>query len=278
MKTIATGLLFIGMACTAQADEIAITQVGLSFDPPSVTVSPGDVITWTRTGGTHDAVHGRDCFEASDDGGIFAGFPYFDLQLTASSPTATWTVPDAVNGRIPYFCTVGTHCEAGMEAEIIVVPRAGSKVVTIEQDVLDFLPENAVASPGDTIVWNHNNGGHSIHSGDITTCSNDNAIALPLDFVYDSVIWEIPDDYPAGIFEYFCIFHCEINHIGRIDIQPACAVADLNCDGCVSGPDLTILLGSWGSCTGDDCPADLDNDGAVTGADLTVLLGSWSGC
>ena len=278
MKSIATGVLFIGLACTAQADEIAITQVGLSFDPPSVTVSPGDVITWTRTGGTHDAVHGRDCFEASDDGGIFAGFPYFNLQLTASSPTATWTVPDAVSGRIPYFCSVGNHCSNGMSAEIIVVPRAGSKVVTIEQDVLDYIPELTTASPGDTIVWNHNNGGHSIHSGDIVTCTPDDAIALPLDFIYDQVIWQIPDDYPLGPFEYFCIFHCEIGHIGAIEIEAACSTADLDCDGCVSGTDLTVLLGNWGNCTGDDCPADIDKDGDVDGSDLTVMLGNWSGC
>ena len=278
MKNIATGLLLIGLACTAQAEEISIQQVGLSFEPNSVTVSPGDVITWTRTGGTHDAVHGRDCFESTDEGGIYAGFPYFNLQLTASSPTATWTVPNAVNGRIPYFCSVGNHCISGMSAEIIVVPRAGSTIVTIEQDVLDYIPEITTASPGDTIVWNHNNGGHSIHSGDFTTCSNDDAFALPLDFIYDQVIWQIPDDYPEGVFEYFCIFHCEIGHIGAIEIEPACGTADLDCDGCVSGADLTILLGSWGPCTGGECPADITGDGNVDGADLTVMLGNWSGC
>ena len=278
MKKLSIGLIALGLACTVQAEEIMIEQDGLTFNPASVTVSPGDVITWTRTGGTHDAVHGRDCFKASDDGGIFAGFPYFDLPLTASSPTASWTVPNAVNGRIPYFCSVGNHCINGMAGEIIVVPRAGSKVITIEQDVLDFIPENAVASPGDTIVWNHNNGGHSIHSGDIESCTNDDVIALPLDSTYTQVIWEIPEDTPAGLFEYFCIFHCEINHIGTIDIQPACEPADLDCSGCVNGADLTILLANWGTCTNpDDCPADLTGDGAVTGADLTVLLGNWCG-
>ena len=279
MKMLSAGLIVLGAACAAQADEITITQEGLTFNPASVTVSPGDVITWVRTGGTHDAVHGDGCFEASDDGGIFAGFPYFDLQLTASNPTATWTVPQAANGRIPYFCSVGNHCANGMEAEILVVPRAGSKVITIEQNGLDFTPENAVAAPGDTIVWNHNNGGHSVHTGSNADCSNDDVtIALPLDFVYDQVIWQIPDDQPEGIVDYFCIFHCELGHLGTIDIQSNCAVGDLNCDGSINGPDLTILLGSWGACIPDeDCPADLNNDGEVSGPDLTIMLGGWTG-
>ena len=185
MKMLSAGLIVLGLTCSAQADEITITQEGLSFNPASVTVSPGDVITWVRTGGTHDATHGNGCFEATDDGGIFAGFPFFALPLSASNPTASWTVPNAVTGRIPYFCSVGTHCEAGMQGEILVVPRAGSNVVTIEQQSIVFIPEDIVASPGDTIVWNHNNGGHSVHTGIIDTCDKDDVtIALPLDNVW----------------------------------------------------------------------------------------------
>ena len=279
MKMLSAGLIVLGLTCSAQADEITITQEGLSFNPASVTVSPGDVITWVRTGGTHDATHGNGCFEATDDGGIFAGFPFFALPLSASNPTASWTVPNAVTGRIPYFCSVGTHCEAGMQGEILVVPRAGSNVVTIEQQSIVFIPEDIVASPGDTIVWNHNNGGHSVHTGIIDTCDKDDVtIALPLDFDYTQVLWQIPEDTPAGIVEYFCVFHCEIGHVGTIDIQSSCTLGDLNCDGCISGPDLTILLGAWGACVPDEeCIADLNDDGEVSGPDLTILLGGWTG-
>lgn len=56
---------------------------------------------------------------------------------------------------------------------------------------------------------------------------------------------------------------------------PPC-LADLTGDGAVNGADLTVLLGSWGSCDG--CPADLDGDGAVSAADLTILLGAWGAC
>jgi endoglucanase Acf2 len=51
-------------------------------------------------------------------------------------------------------------------------------------------------------------------------------------------------------------------------------VADLDGDGFVDGSDLTLLIGSWGSCdTG--CAADFDGDGVVGGTDLTRLLSEW---
>ena len=49
---------------------------------------------------------------------------------------------------------------------------------------------------------------------------------------------------------------------------------DLNHDGTVSGPDLTILLSEWGE-GGAGTTADLDCDGIVSGTDLTVLLANW---
>lgn len=49
---------------------------------------------------------------------------------------------------------------------------------------------------------------------------------------------------------------------------------DLNHDGTVSGPDLTILLSEWGD-SGSGTNADLDCDGIVSGTDLSVLLANW---
>lgn len=49
--------------------------------------------------------------------------------------------------------------------------------------------------------------------------------------------------------------------------------ADINGDERVDGVDLSLLLGSWGSCT--NCLADLNGDGVIEGADLAILLGNW---
>jgi hypothetical protein len=50
--------------------------------------------------------------------------------------------------------------------------------------------------------------------------------------------------------------------------------ADLDHDGIVSGADLNILLGDWGT----DGIGDLDGSGIVDGADLTILLAHWGPC
>ena len=57
---------------------------------------------------------------------------------------------------------------------------------------------------------------------------------------------------------------------------PSCGLGDLNCDGAVSGADLGLLLGAWGTAGTDaGTGADLDGDGNVSGSDLGLLLGAW---
>lgn len=51
---------------------------------------------------------------------------------------------------------------------------------------------------------------------------------------------------------------------------------DLNDDQIVDGADLGLILGAWGTCVDEACPADLNGDGEVDGADLGILLGAWS--
>lgn len=59
--------------------------------------------------------------------------------------------------------------------------------------------------------------------------------------------------------------------VGTISVTPGCVAADLDCNGSVSGSDLGLLLGQWGS----DGSADLNGDGTVNGSDLGLLLGAW---
>src|SRR5262245_55405401 len=55
--------------------------------------------------------------------------------------------------------------------------------------------------------------------------------------------------------------------------------ADFDQSGMVTGIDLAILLGEWGSCDGrGQCPADLDASGGVNGFDLATLLAAWGEC
>lgn len=52
------------------------------------------------------------------------------------------------------------------------------------------------------------------------------------------------------------------------------ALADLDGDGFVGVPDLILLLGQFGPCSG-SCWADMDHDGVVGVTDLLTLLANW---
>jgi hypothetical protein len=58
--------------------------------------------------------------------------------------------------------------------------------------------------------------------------------------------------------------------------EAACP-ADLDGNGTVTGADLGLLLGDWGT-PGTANGSDLTGDGVVTGADLGILLGNWGAC
>lgn len=64
--------------------------------------------------------------------------------------------------------------------------------------------------------------------------------------------------------------HSEDVFVRRFD---SAVLGDLDGDGTVNATDLAMLIGAWGSTTGD---ADLDADGVVGPADLAMLLGAWS--
>ena len=53
--------------------------------------------------------------------------------------------------------------------------------------------------------------------------------------------------------------------------------SDLDRNGLVSGSDLGILVGAWGT-GGGSTGADLNGDGTVSGADLGILVGDWGPC
>jgi formylglycine-generating enzyme required for sulfatase activity len=54
-------------------------------------------------------------------------------------------------------------------------------------------------------------------------------------------------------------------------------LGDLNGDRKVSGADIGILLGEWGT-AGGNTGADIDGNGTVSGSDLGAMLGAWGDC
>jgi hypothetical protein len=89
----------------------------------------------------------------------------------------------------------------------------------------------------------------------------------------------LTQDLVAGTTYYICVGAYSATAVitGSLEIsgpQGNPCPADLDNDGAVTGADLGLLLGAWGTAG----PGDLDGDGVVTGADLGQLLGAWGPC
>jgi plastocyanin len=105
-------------AAAARSAEVRVTALDLAFDPPTITVTVGDTVTWVMAStnrGPHD-VTARD--------GTFVSPRRMELGQTYS-----WTA--TAPGTYEYVCT--PHERAGMVGRVIVqggaapgaVPRAG---------------------------------------------------------------------------------------------------------------------------------------------------------
>ena len=68
------------------------------------------------------------------------------------------------------------------------------------------------------------------------------------------------------------VWASRVNSDGTIGPPPAGVFGDLNGDGAVSAPDLTILLSQWGG----PGSADLVPNGVVDAQDIAALLGAWT--
>jgi len=61
-----------------------------------------------------------------------------------------------------------------------------------------------------------------------------------------------------------------------VSAAPLNCATDLDGNGIVGPPDLSIFMDDWGPCPPDaECPSDLDGDGQVHGSDLALLLHAW---
>ena len=103
--------------------------------------------------------------------------------------------------------------------------------------------------------------------------------------VLDSVTLDVLDTFDTGLTAAQFVLDSE-HGVGAIASPggdgilviggiPPC-LGDLDGNGLVNGADLTMLLATWGPCTG--CSEDLNGDDLVNGADLTILLASWGDC
>ena len=90
-----------------------------------------------------------------------------------------------------------------------------------------FVPDTVNISVGDTVRWTWAESGHSVTSGDSTSCTADGQFCSPnntncgtcvtsiIGFVYEFTFTQ------AGTFSYFCCVHCAIGMTGVVNVAAA---------------------------------------------------------
>jgi len=113
-RLLATILVFLGMLTLGPALARADTSVSVvdnSFSPQTITIAPGDTVTWTNNGSMNHTV-------TADDGSFSSG---------SLSPGQSFTHTFATVGNFPYYCQFhGAPGGIGMSGAVMVSSSASS--------------------------------------------------------------------------------------------------------------------------------------------------------
>tara|TARA_Y100000589_G_scaffold175822_1_gene166852 strand:- start:4 stop:846 length:843 start_codon:yes stop_codon:yes gene_type:complete len=253
----------LGLAALASAEQFDIEVGNTYYDPQFVFVQPGDTIRWFWAGGTHDAVSGDSC--GSQDGLFDSG------TISSQFQEYEWTVPADAPSVIEYFCSRGGHCTSGNQFGALL--QGNGVIHEVTTNGFAFDPPQITVAPGDTIIWIHGGGSHSVTFG--SDCVSDGGLNETLNNVNPSIIWQVPESAAGTTQNYFCAPHCGFGMEGSIEIiggDDDC-YGDTDGNGTINVDDLLGLLGQYGGDCSAGCSGDFDDDNDVDVDDLLGLLG-----
>jgi len=101
----------------------------VAYNPPNITVSPGDTVRWIWESGVHPTISGT-CGEPDE--------LYFNETVSEENPVVDWVVPSDASGVIDYYCQF--HCPLGMVGQISVV--SGFRMGELEDPDPPFIKSN----------------------------------------------------------------------------------------------------------------------------------------
>lgn len=107
-------IVMLAAPTKANAEIHLINQVSLTFDPPTLTITEGDIVRWRWKSGSHTVTNGTGA--ADPQVGTL-----FDEALTSANPIVEYQFTTA--GTYPYFCRV--HEAFNMNGTITVDVASG---------------------------------------------------------------------------------------------------------------------------------------------------------
>jgi plastocyanin len=255
-------LLSLAAMAVAETHDIGVGTT--YFDPQFVMVQEGDVVNWNWEGGTHDVTSGEAC--ENPDGVLDSGL------INSANPQFSYTVPAASSDTvIEYYCSQSAHCVNGDQYAALIY--GGGVLHQVSTNGFAFDPPNLTGvNAGDTVVWIHGGGTHTVTFG--TDCTAEGGFSESLSSLNPLVFWMVPESAAGTTQDYFCVPHCGFGMSATIEIEAGAAdcPGDTNGDLVINVDDLLELLSQFGEDCSGGCSADFDNDLDVDVDDLLALL------
>jgi plastocyanin len=95
---------------------------------------------------------------------------------------------------------------------------ASALTVTVAAGGSRFSPSTLNIKVGQTVTWVWAAGGHSVTSGDPTSCTKDGKFDSTVQATAGATFTHTFDS--AGTFPYFCVPHCDVGMTGTIVVTP----------------------------------------------------------
>jgi len=108
-----------GHLAARAAEHTVFAQPNATFEPSELTITPGDMVTWTNAGGFHNVRADDDAFRCADgcDGDKGNGNP--------STDPWSFSLIFTEAGMIPYYCEIhGAPNGVGMSGTVEVIGEA----------------------------------------------------------------------------------------------------------------------------------------------------------
>jgi plastocyanin len=203
-----------------------------AFIPQTVTIDPGDAVSWLWRRGEHTVTSGL------PDGAPGTQGQLFDAALDAAHAAFSFTFSEYRPEGIPFFCR--RHPE-----QVGFIEMASGEAtfrVAVVDDV--FNPEELFIFQGDSVLWEHepNEGFHTVTSG-VSSIPEENPGAL-----FDEESSDLNSIFvyrftEADSFPYFCRPHEAMGMKGVIHVEKTFVRGDSSGEGVVDISDAVAILG-----------------------------------